>query len=116
MGSDLSVRPTSLFPCLATDVHHVSGLSLFQNLLALYTIFTPSYCQMLLIRAATTFKILNNRRDKIPMQLSRAKATLAILCGAAGLALTAVLLNILPARPVIVHFASNAAFLDVLSQ
>jgi hypothetical protein len=39
------------------------------------------------------------------MQLSRAKATLAILCGAAGLALTE-----------IVRFASNAAFRDGLYQ
>ena len=50
------------------------------------------------------------------MQLSRAKATLAILCGAAGLALTAGRLNIRPPRPEIVRFASNAAFRDGLYQ
>jgi len=50
------------------------------------------------------------------MDLSRAKATFAILCGAAGLALTAGHLNIRPARPEIVHFASNAAFRDGLYQ
>src|SRR5439155_18300749 len=26
IGSDESLRPTSPFPCLATDVHHVGGL------------------------------------------------------------------------------------------
>ena len=50
------------------------------------------------------------------MDLPRAKATFAILCGAAGLALTAGHLNIRPARPEIVHFASNAAFRDGLYQ
>ena len=50
------------------------------------------------------------------MQLSRTKATLAILCGAAGLALTAGRLNIRPPRPEIVRFASNAAFRDGLYQ
>jgi len=50
------------------------------------------------------------------MQLSRAKATLAILCGAAGLALTTGRLNIRPLRPEIVRFASNAAFRDGLYQ
>ena len=50
------------------------------------------------------------------MQLSRAKATLAILCRAAGLALTTGRLNIRPLRPEIVRFASNAAFRDGLYQ
>ena len=50
------------------------------------------------------------------MDLSRAKATFGILCGAAGLALTAGHLNIRPARPEIVHFSSNAAFRDGLYQ
>ena len=44
------------------------------------------------------------------MQLSRAKATLAILCGAAGLALTAGHLNIRPARPEIVHLQAMRLF------
>ncbi len=50
------------------------------------------------------------------MDLSRAKATFAILCGAAGLALTAGHLNIRPPRPEIVRFASNAAFRDGVYQ
>ena len=71
---------------------------------------------MLLMRAATNSKIQDNEGDKTPMQLSRAKATLASLCGAVGLALTAGRLNIHPPRPEIVRFASNAAFRDGLYQ
>src|SRR5437899_2769787 len=66
MGSDESVRPTSLFPCLATDVHHVGGLFTFQTftrpLHDLYTKLSPGASN----QSSHYFKNLGQLRKKTP--------------------------------------------------